>query len=131
MRLCRRRRFCGRSSDWRLLGLDGIDDQVSVLCSTESGAQALLASVWHDLLDRLAFDVITLPPLREREGDILVLICRGPMGSGMEEAFQLTIALRHLSFGKHIALLQNMGDDLLLVRAEFPETEYPMEHIVR
>ncbi len=44
-------------------------------------------------------------PERIKEGDILVLICRGPMGSGMEEAFQLTIALRHLSFGKHIALL--------------------------
>ena len=27
----------------------------------------------HDLLDRLAFDVITLPPLRERPGDILML----------------------------------------------------------
>lgn len=27
----------------------------------------------HDLLDRLAFDVITLPPLREREEDILIL----------------------------------------------------------
>ncbi len=44
-------------------------------------------------------------PERIKEGDIIVLICRGPMGSGMEEAFQLTIALRHLSFGKHIALL--------------------------
>ncbi|MCP5116596.1 MAG: YjhG/YagF family D-xylonate dehydratase, partial [bacterium] len=44
-------------------------------------------------------------PNRIKEGDILVLICRGPMGSGMEEAFQLTIALRHLSFGKYIALL--------------------------
>lgn len=27
----------------------------------------------HDLLDRLAFDVITVPPLRERAGDILTL----------------------------------------------------------
>ncbi|NVJ59644.1 MAG: phage shock protein operon transcriptional activator [Gammaproteobacteria bacterium] len=27
----------------------------------------------HDLLDRLAFDVITLPPLRERKEDLLVL----------------------------------------------------------
>jgi len=27
----------------------------------------------HDLLDRLAFDVLTLPPLRAREGDVLLL----------------------------------------------------------
>jgi len=38
-------------------------------------------------------------------GDVLVLAGRGPMGSGMEETFQLTSALRYLSFGKHIALL--------------------------
>ena len=38
-------------------------------------------------------------------GDILVLVCRGPMGAGMEETSQLTSALRYLAFGKHVALL--------------------------
>jgi putative YjhG/YagF family dehydratase len=38
-------------------------------------------------------------------GDILVLICRGPMGAGMEEIYQITSALRHLSFGKHVTVL--------------------------
>ena len=38
-------------------------------------------------------------------GDVLVLICRGPMGAGMEETFQLTGALRYLPFGKHVAVL--------------------------
>ncbi|MCU1263488.1 MAG: Dihydroxy-acid dehydratase, partial [Bryobacterales bacterium] len=40
-----------------------------------------------------------------KPGEILVLICRGPMGSGMEEIYQITSALKHLSFGKHIAVL--------------------------
>src|SRR5204863_3372142 len=44
-------------------------------------------------------------PERLQPGDVLVLICRGPMGSGMEEIYQITAALRHLSFGKQIALL--------------------------
>jgi xylonate dehydratase len=38
-------------------------------------------------------------------GDVLVLICRGPMGSGMEETYQLTSALKYLPFGKYVALL--------------------------
>jgi putative YjhG/YagF family dehydratase len=42
---------------------------------------------------------------RIRPGDVMVLICRGPMGSGMEETFQITSALRYLPFGKHVALL--------------------------
>ena len=37
--------------------------------------------------------------------DILVLCCRGPMGSGMEETYQLTSALKFLSWGKNIAVL--------------------------
>ncbi|MGJ5816579.1 YjhG/YagF family D-xylonate dehydratase [Paludibaculum fermentans] len=40
-----------------------------------------------------------------KEGDILVLACRGPLGAGMEETYQLTSALKFLPFGKHVALL--------------------------
>jgi xylonate dehydratase len=42
---------------------------------------------------------------RLKAGDILVLCCRGPMGSGMEEIYQITSALKHLSWGKHVAVL--------------------------
>src|SRR5262249_47704774 len=44
-------------------------------------------------------------PDRIQPGDIIVLICRGPMGSGMEEIFQVTSALRYLDFGKHVAVI--------------------------
>jgi xylonate dehydratase len=38
-------------------------------------------------------------------GDVLVLMCRGPMGAGMEETYQLTAALKYLEFGKQVAVL--------------------------
>jgi putative YjhG/YagF family dehydratase len=40
-----------------------------------------------------------------KPGDVMVLICRGPLGAGMEEIYQITAALRHLTWGKHVALL--------------------------
>jgi putative YjhG/YagF family dehydratase len=40
-----------------------------------------------------------------KAGDVMVLIGRGPMGSGMEETYQVTSALKHLEFGKHVALI--------------------------
>ena len=40
-----------------------------------------------------------------KPGDVLVLMGRGPMGAGMEEIYQITASLRHLSFGKHVAVL--------------------------
>jgi putative YjhG/YagF family dehydratase len=40
-----------------------------------------------------------------KPGDVIVLIGRGPMGAGMEEIYQITSALKHLSFGKTIAVL--------------------------
>src|ERR1700692_1965824 len=41
-----------------------------------------------------------------RPGDVLVLICRGPMGAGMEEIYQITSALKNLSFGEEMAAIQ-------------------------
>ena len=51
-------------------------------------------------------DAITAIKSQEiREGDVIVLICRGPMGSGMEETYQITSALKYLAFGKHVAVI--------------------------
>jgi putative YjhG/YagF family dehydratase len=42
---------------------------------------------------------------RIKSGDVLVLAGAGPMGTGMEETYQLTGALKHLPFGKQVVLL--------------------------
>lgn len=38
-------------------------------------------------------------------GDVMVVSGCGPLGTGMEETYQLTSALKHLSFGKHVTLI--------------------------
>jgi len=38
-------------------------------------------------------------------GDIMIVSGCGPLGTGMEETYQLTSALKHLSFGKHVTLI--------------------------
>ena len=47
--------------------------------------------------------VAAIKEQRIQEGDVMVLICRGPMGAGMEETYQITSALKHLPFGKYVA----------------------------
>jgi len=42
---------------------------------------------------------------RIQGGDILVLIGRGPSGTGMEETYQLTSALKHLPFAGKVSLI--------------------------
>jgi putative YjhG/YagF family dehydratase len=44
-------------------------------------------------------------PERILPGTVLVLICRGPLGAGMEEIYQVTSALKHFSWGKEVAVL--------------------------
>jgi putative YjhG/YagF family dehydratase len=43
------------------------------------------------------------PPIKP--GDILVLMGRGPQGSGMEETYQITSALKFLKWGREVAVL--------------------------
>ena len=42
---------------------------------------------------------------RIKPGDVMIICCRGPLGAGMEEIYQVTAALKHLTFGKHVAVL--------------------------
>lgn len=44
-------------------------------------------------------------PRPVQPGDVIVLCCRGPMGAGMEEIYQITSALKHLSFGREVAVV--------------------------
>ena len=39
------------------------------------------------------------------QGDVIVLICSGPAGAGMQEIYQITSALKSLPFCKHVAVL--------------------------
>lgn len=38
-------------------------------------------------------------------GDVIVLICGGPAGAGMQETYQITSALKMIPEGKHVAVL--------------------------
>ena len=40
-----------------------------------------------------------------KPGEIMVLICAGPMGSGMEEILQITGALKFITWGKEVAVI--------------------------
>jgi len=40
-----------------------------------------------------------------KPGDVIVLICGGPLGTGMEEIAQITSALKYLSWGREVAVL--------------------------
>ena len=57
------------------------------------------------LTEKAAIAAIKSRPDRIQAGDVMVLMCRGPMGSGMEEIYEITVALRYLDFGKHVAVI--------------------------
>lgn len=44
-------------------------------------------------------------PDRIEANTVMVLVCRGPMGAGMEEVYQVTSALKYLDVGRSVALV--------------------------
>jgi putative YjhG/YagF family dehydratase len=53
--------------------------------------------------ERAAIEAIKLGEIRQ--GDVIVLICGGPAGAGMQEIYQVTSALKQLPHCKHVAVL--------------------------
>jgi putative YjhG/YagF family dehydratase len=49
--------------------------------------------------------MLAIKAQRIQAGDVIVLMGCGPMGTGMEETYQLTSALKHLPHGKEVALI--------------------------
>jgi psp operon transcriptional activator len=75
----------------RVGGSRTINTDVRLIAATNEDLPSLAASGQFraDLLDRLAFDVITLPPLRERLDDILMLAEHFAMNMARELKFEL------------------------------------------
>ncbi len=42
---------------------------------------------------------------RIKAGEVIVLICRGPLGAGMEEVYQITSALKYMPYANSVALI--------------------------
>ncbi|MBS1810753.1 MAG: YjhG/YagF family D-xylonate dehydratase [Acidobacteria bacterium] len=42
---------------------------------------------------------------RLKGGEVIVLICRGPLGTGMEEVYQITSALKYMPYANSVALI--------------------------
>jgi xylonate dehydratase len=40
-----------------------------------------------------------------KAGEVIVLICRGPLGTGMEEVYQITSALKYMPYANSVALI--------------------------
>jgi xylonate dehydratase len=81
-------------------------------------ATAIDASLWHgNVYDRIGRARIftseesamaalkTSDAARIERGDVIVLLCRGPIGAGMPETAQITIALKNTAALKDVALL--------------------------
>ena len=121
----------------RVGGSETISTDVRIIGATNEDLPTLSkqGEFRADLLDRLAFDVITLPPLRERPGDIMTLAdhfavkMTVELGKDIFNGFaeQAKIALQNYSWPGNIRELKNVVE-----RAVYscPEEDQPVTRIV-
>lgn len=102
----------------RVGGSQPLQVNVRLVCATNADLPAMVneGTFRADLLDRLAFDVVQLPPLRERQADIMLMaehfaiqMCREiklPLFPGFSERARDT--LMHYSWPGNIRELKNV-----------------------
>ncbi|WP_146845875.1 YjhG/YagF family D-xylonate dehydratase [Cellulomonas terrae] len=82
----------------------------SVVKSTAIDPSRIRDGVFHHVGPARVFtsEAAAVAAIKERAvspGDVMVMMGIGPTGTGMEETFQVTSALRYLSYGKEISLI--------------------------
>lgn len=121
----------------RVGGAEVLQSDVRLICATNADLQDLVKQNQFraDLLDRIAFDVIHLPPLRERHEDILPLaehfaikMCQ-TLGYTCFAGFstQALQQLRHHSWLGNVRELKNVVERAVYRHGE---QEQPINHIV-
>ena len=128
----------------RVGGNETISTDVRIIGATNEDLPALAeqGKFRADLLDRLAFDVITLPPLRRRRGDILPLAehfavkMAGELGMELFEGFSETARdllldyrwpgnVRELKNVVERAVYKSMGDEQMITDISFDPFDSP------
>jgi xylonate dehydratase len=72
----------------------------------ENGVYELVGSARVFTTERAAIAAIkSQGPGAIKSGDVVILCCRGPLGAGMEESYQVTAALKYLAGARHVPLI--------------------------
>ncbi|MBX9245815.1 YjhG/YagF family D-xylonate dehydratase [Actinotalea ferrariae] len=82
----------------------------SVIKSTAIDPSRIVDGVFHHVGPARVFtsEAAAITAIKARAvapGDVMVLMGGGPLGTGMEETYQVTSALKYLSYGKEISLI--------------------------
>ena len=78
--------------DRSMIGPDGIY-RLTGRARVFTSEKATIAAIKNDGADGI------------KPGDVIVLICRGPLGAGMEEVYQITSALKYMPYANSVALI--------------------------